>query len=169
MQPGIRPATIDDVRHVARNLRQEDRDEVRALTGAPPELMLPECFKVSRATWAIHGWDPEPRGLFGLQDVYDNPEVGWAWMVLCPIVTEYPIHFLRGCRDLLPLAHSFHPIVTNHVDERNTVHIKWLRWLGFSFLRRIERWGAESRPFLEFARLQPSCASQQSAQSSEQG
>lgn len=147
---------------MARNLRQADRDEIRALTGAPPAWMLPECVKASRATWTMYDFYGQPAGLWGLQDVDGHPDVGWVWMVCTPEIEEHPFTFLAKCRELLPLLHTFHPIVTNHVDERNTVHIRWLRWMGFSFLRRIERWGAESRPFIEFARLQPLCASEQS-------
>jgi len=167
MEPGIRPATPEDVHAVGRNLRPADRDEIRAVTGAPPLLVLPECVAQSRATWTMYGLSGEPVGLFGVQDVFDNPDVGWVWMVCTPTIERYPFHFLNKSRELLPVIHSFHPLVTNHVDERNTVHIRWLRWMGFTFLRRIERWGAESRPFIEFARLQPQCASDQSEPSSE--
>lgn len=167
IEPGIRPVTNEDVRAVVRNLREADRAEVRALTGAPPELVVPACVDASRAVWTIAGYGGEPAGLWGLQDVQDHPEVGWVWMILTPTVERHPYLFLEKCRENLPLLHSFHPIVTNHVDERNTVHLRWLRWMGFSFLRRIERWGAEGRPFIEFARLNPSCASDQSGPYSE--
>lgn len=167
--PGIRPATLDEVRYIAKNLRQPDREEILALTGAPPALMLPECFRASRATWTMYGFKNQPVGHLGLQDVSDHPNIGWVWMLCTSEIEQYPFHFLNKCRELLPVIHTFHPIVTNHVDERNTTHIRWLRWMGFSFLRRIARWGAESRPFIEFARLQPSCALQQSERSSPPG
>lgn len=164
---GIVPATPDDINYVARNLRPEDRAEIRAMAGGPPELMLPMCVKNDRETYVMVGPNGERGGLFGLQDCYGVPEVGWAWMVCCPIVEQYPFLFLQGCKALLPtVLHKHHPIITNHVDERNTTHIKWLRWLGFSFLRRIDRWGAENRPFIEFARLNPQCASELSEASS---
>lgn len=153
----IRPSIPEDAHYLAPRLRDADKAEIRALTGGIPEIMLPQCVLFSRATWTMCGFAGEPVGIMGVQDVPENPDVGWGWMLATDIIEKYPFHFLRRSRSLLPVIHTFHPIITNHVDERNTVHIRWLRWLGFSFIRRIERWGAESRPFIEFARLQPKC------------
>jgi hypothetical protein len=156
MNRGLRPATAADVRHVATNLRPADKAEALAAAGVPAIVALAESVHHSRATWSLYAEDTVA-GLLGLQDTA-VPEIGVVWMLCTPVIDRYPFTFLRDARELLPIVHRYHPIVTNQVDERNTVHIRWLRWMGFTFLRRIERWGAESRPFFEFARLQPPCA-----------
>lgn len=155
----VRPYEPRDLRDIVPNLRAADVDEIKAVVGVSPAAALPGCIAASRETLVFGAFDT-PVAILGLQDVIDNPDVGIVWMLTTRHVEEYPFQFLRVVKDYLPLAHKYHPIITNHVDERNTVHIKWLRWMGFSFLRRIERWGAENRPFLEFARLNP-CASAQ--------
>lgn len=160
----FRTATLDDVHDLAPRLRKEDREEIRAAVGLPPTVALPPCFKASRHCW-VFGVDDRPEGIIGVQDVYGHPGVGWAWMVATPALDEYGLDFAIRCKNYAPIIHQYHPILTNHVDERNKTHIKWLRWIGCSFLRRIDRWGAESRPFLEFARYEPACASQPSDQS----
>jgi hypothetical protein len=158
MPIGIRPATMADAHYLAPRLRPADKDEVLAVAGVGPSLALPECVRNSRLTWTAYGFeDARLVGMLGVQDTL-VPEVGVVWMLCTSEIEAFPFHFLNTARELLPVIHSFHPIVTNHVDARNTVHIRWLRWMGFTFLRRIERWGAESRPFIEFARLQPPCA-----------
>jgi len=153
-QPGIRPATLEDVLYLAPRLRQADKDEIQAVTGAHPALVLPQCFKLTRTAWTCTGMSGEPVGLIGIQDVEGIPELGWVWALFTDVLEKYPFTFLRLSRQYHDIMHLHHPVVTNHVDERNIVHIRWLRWMGFSFLRRIERWGAESRPFLEFGKLQ---------------
>lgn len=150
-----RPATRDDVRYMAPRLRAADRAEVRAYTGLPPEVVLEQCLDASDQCWVGCHNDGEPAVLWGTQPVYQVPEVGWIWMVCTDLILQHKYEFLTQARAHLPLAHARYPILTNHVDARNTVHIKWLRFMGFSFLRRVERWGAESIPFYEFARLDP--------------
>jgi hypothetical protein len=121
------------------------------VTGVAAKLALPESVRNSRMTWTLYAED-ELAGLLGIQDTA-VPEIGIVWMLCTPLIERYPFTFLRDAREILPVVHTLHPIVTNQVDVRNTVHIRWLQWMGFTFLRRIERWGAESRPFIEFARL----------------
>lgn len=150
-----------EVRYLAPRLRQADKNEIKAFAGVPAEIALPECVRAGRETWTMTGFSGEPVGLWGLQDVPDVPELGWVWMVCSAEVEKHPVQFIAAVKKFWPHLHKYHPIVTNHVDERNTAHIRWLRWMGFKLLRRIERWGAESRPFIEFARLQPPCASVQ--------
>lgn len=45
------------------------------------------------------------------------------------------------------------PILFNCVDQRNEVHINWLRWLGFKFVRIIPEYGIQKLPFIEFVRI----------------
>jgi hypothetical protein len=33
------------------------------------------------------------------------------------------------------------------------VHIRWLRWMGFTFIKSHPKYGAEGRLFLEFVRI----------------
>ena len=47
-----------------------------------------------------------------------------------------------------------YPLLTNAVDEEYKVSIDWLRFLGFTFLKRHETWGVGNKPFLEFVRIQ---------------
>jgi hypothetical protein len=128
---------------------------VRALTGLPPEVVLDQCVAASDQCWVGCTDDNTPALIWGTQPVFEVPEVGWIWMVGTDLMLQHRYEFLTKARVHIRLAHERYPILTNHVDARNEVHIKWLRFMGFSFLRRIERWGAEGRPFLEFARLDP--------------
>jgi hypothetical protein len=42
--------------------------------------------------------------------------------------------------------------VYNYTYAKNTVHHRWLKWLGFTFLRKVNL-GPEGKPFIEFAKI----------------
>ncbi|NPU64598.1 hypothetical protein HL667_06275 [Bradyrhizobium sp. 83012] len=138
--------------YIAKNLRQADRNECDAMCAAPPELILPQAVKPHRAVWTFHTNDGLPVGVFGV-DPTSIEEVGIVWMVSTPVVNEHRREFLVESRPYVLALNNDFPIITNFVDARNTLHHRWLKWLGFSFLRRIEQWGARSVPFYEFARM----------------
>jgi hypothetical protein len=48
-------------------------------------------------------------------------------------------------------------LIGNVIDERNRVHLRWLKWMGFTFVQRIPEYGVQHRPFLEFIKI---CATQ---------
>ena len=61
--------------------------------------------------------------------------------------------FLRQSKEMLRELHQQFILLFNEVDARNTTHIRWLRWMGFIFVRYRPNYGAEGRPFYEFCRV----------------
>ena len=61
--------------------------------------------------------------------------------------------FLRQSRIHLANLHAMYPVLFNFVDARNTVHLRWLRWMGFTFISRNDNYGPEKRTFYEFVRI----------------
>lgn len=61
--------------------------------------------------------------------------------------------FLRGSRDVLAEIEKSYDTLYNVCDARNTVHQRWLKWLGFNFIRKIDHYGAGKVPVIEFARI----------------
>jgi hypothetical protein len=153
----VQRATLEDVTYIAKNLRQADRQECDATVGMPPELVLPQSVGAGRDVWTFHRNDGLPVGVFGA-DPTTIPEVGIVWMVSTGEVNNHKREFLTESRPFVWALNDTYPIITNMVDARNTLHHRWLKWLGFSFLRRIEHWGARSVPFYEFARMKQTCA-----------
>lgn len=146
---------MEDARYIAANMRQEDRQECEAQSGLPPAVVLPQCVgRPNVWTWEEDG---VPVAIGGVDA--SIPLVGTVWMTSTDDIVKHRVKFLREMsKPVLALLHQDFPILTNMVDERNVLHQRWLRWLGFVFLRRIEKWGAHSVPFYEFARYQPPCA-----------
>ena len=154
-----RPATPDDIFSVAPRLRDEDRDEVVAASGLPP---LPTLLLQYR-----HGTDFQAAGieeigrpeiLYGCDAMFGDPSVGVIWMLSTPALYDYPVEFTIASRRIINEMHERHQVLTNFVDVRNLRHIKWLRWLGCHMVRRVERYGPHSLPFIEFASVRLKCA-----------
>jgi hypothetical protein len=153
----VRPASLADARDVAARLREEDRQEVLAAGGLEPRIALPALILDGRAVFAagIEGGSPEV--LFGCDPVEGTPILGIIWMVSTPAIYEHPVEFIRTSKDIFRSFHERFLVLGNHVDARNVRHLRWLEWMGCKMVRRIESFGAQSLPFMEFVSIRP-CA-----------
>jgi hypothetical protein len=88
--------------------------------------------------------------LFGVDPHPLVPRVGTIWLMSTPDIYDHPVEFVKRTVELLDTFHQDYDLLTNFMDERNERHLKWLRWMGFKLVRRVERYGAENRPFIEF-------------------
>jgi len=61
--------------------------------------------------------------------------------------------FLKESKAQLAKLHEQYPVLFNVVDARNEVHVRWLRYMGFTFIRKHPNWGPEGRLFYEFVRI----------------
>lgn len=148
--PFVRRATKADALYIAENLREADRQEVLAASGGDPRIILPALVDPRWETLCA-GMGDTPVVLFGCHEVYENPDVGVIWMLSTPVINRHRRLFMRCARRFVDVFHKRHTVLTNFIDARNTVHIRWLKLLGFKMLRRVP-YGAQSLPFIEFAR-----------------
>lgn len=153
-----RPATEADALSVARRLTKEDREEVLANCGMSPELVLPGYVSSGREVYASGLLETcRPEILFGVDPIYGNPEGGVVWMLTTDAVYDHPVESVWNIKQLFEALHDRYPLLTNFIDARNTRHHKLLKWLGFRPFMRVEKFGAHSLPFIEFASYRP-CA-----------
>lgn len=149
----VREYREGDAESLAPRLRQADLQELRASTHVPPAIALRKGAECSAPSLAIIGEENQVEGLFG---IFKEPDgTGTVWMMGSDALTKSPLkkQFLRECRTHLAHLTAGYRLVGNCVDARNTVHINWLKWMGFTFIRRNEFYGVEQRPFLEFIKL----------------
>lgn len=153
-----RPATVADALSVAQRLRKADRDEVLAAGGVEPLLALPAIVREGREVYACGlADDGIPELLWGLDPIPFCDDTAVIWLLSTDRLYDYPVEFVTASKKGLEEAHQRYPILTNFIDARNTRHIRWLRWMGFYLIRRVESFGAQSLPFIEFASIRP-CA-----------
>lgn len=153
----VRPATIADAVSIAPRLRQADQQEISASLGIPAEFALVATVHHSKVALAIEE-DGEVIGLFGADPipVFDN--TAQVWMVMTDAIHSISMQFLREGGEWLERLHEVAPLLTNYTDKRNTLHHRWLRWLGFTFIGE-HAYGRQGEPFYQFVRLKP-CAYQ---------
>ena len=75
---------------------------------------------------------------------------GDIWMLCTPVIHEQPTLFARQAKRYVD--NRTEPLLWNKVDYRNKVHLKLLKFLGFTFLRKFE-WGPNNVTFIEFCRV----------------
>lgn len=145
------PTRSDDIPILAVVLRPEDVEEIDAASGLSPEEALRMSYTLSDECITV--WDvDEPIAIFGYKVTI--PDVcAVVWMLGSPKIFEHRIEFLKRSNFWVDYIHKKVPLLYNMVYHKNTVHIKWLRWLGFVFVQRIENAGVKGQPFIEFARL----------------
>jgi hypothetical protein len=149
----VRPATLSDAEALAPTLRQADLREIEASTTLTPLAALEHSLTVSSKAYAIE----TPEGVVGLFGVAgsDEQRFGSVWMVGSDKLLPIRYTFLRHSRKWLDELFGEFRTLGNIVDERNRVHVEWLRWLGFRFLRRIPC-GLKGEVFIEFVKLRDS-------------
>ena len=143
MSKYIHPATIEAAITVASNLRPDDRREIVEGHGLNP---------IEELTLAVHRdscvWFEVPNGkTAGMAGVGPKGEI---WMLCTPAIHEYPITFAREAKRFVESRQE--ELLWNIVDERNKVHLKLLKFLGFKFLQKIS-YGPNKLTFIEFCRV----------------
>ena len=93
--------------------------------------------------------------LFGVNEI--SSEIAIPWMVATPLLLAHQFYFLRNCKHWVDKLSAGYTSLINCVDARNEVHIKWLKWCGFTFTHLHPQWGAAKLPFWQFEKDIP-CA-----------
>ena len=129
-------ARQSDVDFLAPRLRLADRAELLAAGSAGPREALQEGFDVSEPCLVAVA-DGDPIALFGVAPV-DGLEGGYGspWLLGTPGIEDHYRAFARASRDWLVRLQVLYPVMSNLVDSRNLVHVRWLDWLG-------ARWGGK--------------------------
>ena len=150
----VRPARAEDVRYLADHLRCEDLAEIVAASNMDAYTAIGRGFveSVPRVTVEFRG---KPAAMFGVvpTENLESPRAGAIWLLGTDEIDLFKTRFLRESAQWLEFATRNYDVVGNVVDERNSKHVKWLKWLGFKFLRRIPQYGHLGLPFYEFVKV----------------
>jgi hypothetical protein len=149
----VRDAEMKDAVILAPKLRMADRREIQAMTGETPYVALKRSIAQSDPCYAILDYADRVIALFGVVPDINQAKVGSIWMLGSPEITRHSMHIIRHSKTWVDRLQDKYLILWNYVDARNEVHIRWLKWCGFVFIKRIEDCGVEHRPFFEFERV----------------
>ena len=145
-----RKATKGDVLDVAHRLREADIAEGEAMLGMDPKQWL--TFADLTRTWVIYNAKNENVALAGVEPLPgDNSAL--IWMVATDQLEKHSIEFLKYSRPFIEEITRPYDLVFNWVHADNAVHLKWLKWCGFTFIKFHERFGVSGVPFYTFVRI----------------
>lgn len=141
---------IPDCHYLAKRLRKADLKDVAA-AGLDPLESLIRGYVYSKDCRTIALPDGRPAAMFGVATFQvDDLKVGSIWLLGTDELIEHRWKFLRESKYWLKHMSSGFDLLCNSVHKDNEEHIKWIRWLGFTFLRHTECHG---EPVIEFAKI----------------
>jgi hypothetical protein len=154
----VRPAQSEDAGELAPRLREADLREIRAVTREEPRDVLRAGIAASDPGHAVVGAGGEVLALFGVipgpapgADPGAATPAGSVWLLGSDALVARPRAFVHLSRAALPLLFERYRSLGNVVDCRNVVHVRWLRWAGFTIHRTLSEYGVERRPFHAFS------------------
>lgn len=143
---GFRKSEYSDVEFLAPQLRFEDKREILSATGQNPFQGLLTSYVQSQFCFTITNKKNVPVGMFGVS------KEGAIWLLATDDIKKIKISFMKECRKVVDFFNTKHRILWNYVDCRNELHIRWLKWCGFTFLRKVN-YGHLQQPFYEFIKI----------------
>ena len=132
-------------------LRRADAEEIWAFTGLSPAFAVAWSIAHSKNAWTAL-LDGKPAVVFGVGESAPgtgSATLGIPWLVATDDVERYPVKFYRESKSLMAKIKEGYDCLTNWVDARNVLSIRWLRWLGFA-IEEPEPWGAYGLMFCRF-------------------
>lgn len=135
-----------DAQSLAPRLRRADLDEIAAATGRPPEVELHAGIVASVGPQVVLTAGL-PIAVFGVVD--RGGGIGSPWLLGTDDILVHWREFARTSRAVLPRLREPWQRLENHVMAANTVHVRWLRWLG-ARLAPPAPWGRLGADFHHF-------------------
>ena len=149
----VREATLQDCLFMSTRLREADCNEIKAAGGSDPLSSLVEGLLNSSNPRVGVNKNNEPVIMWGVIPTSEY-RVGSVWALATnELAKDHRIQFLRHSRRYVEELHIDFDLVFNVVDARNDLHIQWLRWLDFTFIKAVPNYGPEKRLFYEFVRI----------------
>lgn len=143
-----REAHDKDIQSLSQRLREADLREIGAVGHTDPYGAL--CSS-QEDSLVLVGVDEEdvPHLIFGVGDG-PMPGLGMVWMMASDSIQDHWVQVLRETRPWVQRLGAGYNVLANMVHADNALHIRWLKWAGFVFLRKVEFNGHQ---FYEFAKI----------------
>lgn len=151
----IRSATEEDAEFISTRLRKADLIEMQSFHDEcedPADVLKQGIHLSGEDCWTMTLKDGTPVAIFGV--TFCNEHFGAVWMMGTKRISEVHREFLRQCKNWLPTLHKKYPLLGNVVYAKNDIHIKWLKFMGFQFIKKHKSLGNMDLPFYEFIHKQ---------------
>lgn len=138
---------MDDIVHVADNMRPEDVAEIKASSGLAPLDCLMIGVSISPYSQAIES-NGKPMAILGL--AFNGSTAGVPWLLGTSDITKAKKSFLSASKSALNEMLAMCPTLSNYVHAKNTKSISFLKCLGFD-IGTPEPYGVAMEPFHKFS------------------
>lgn len=128
----VLPVSVEEVPAIASIVRQADIDEITEALGIAMDQALYEALRGSLNVKKIVVGG-QVVAVFGDAVHSLLGSVGVPWLISTVHVERHARAFLKICKPEVQAMLTRHKHLLNYVDVRNTVAIRWLKWLGFEF------------------------------------
>tara|TARA_R110002074_G_scaffold195878_4_gene362455 strand:+ start:2300 stop:2761 length:462 start_codon:yes stop_codon:yes gene_type:complete len=123
--------TEELIRIIADDMRVQDIEEVWASHHHMPIESLMGGWEVSDYSTVVLA-DGEPICMFGLVKMDLLSGSGVVWLLGCNRALKYKRAFLQVSGPVVDEMLTICPRLCNMVHAKNTISIRWLKWLGFT-------------------------------------
>ncbi|NBP56836.1 hypothetical protein EBU71_09980 [bacterium] len=152
----MRKAELEDAKRLAPNLREEDKLELRSVYTEEErslEDIIKESIDLSIPALAVEE-DGNVIMVFGASD-YGDPECGLIWLLGSDAIKRLWLPFLKQSHYWMNAMFNISKkrLLFNRVCAKNELHVRWIKWLGFTFVQRLDNYGHLGLPFYEFCKL----------------
>ena len=130
-------------------MRQEDKDEIWHLSRLTPHDALVASYEFCSYNMTVL-LDNRVALIFGVGG--EKGRVGVPWMLASPLLQKVRKPFLREAKSFLDEMAAGYPVLTNMAWSKNTEHIRWLKWMGFTFLPAVPM-GPDGELYIEFYKV----------------
>lgn len=146
-KPFARPTKLIDCLQLSITMREEDRWEIWHAARSTPVDALTRGFEQSKKCWTVV-WQGKPIAIFG---VCGDGDVGVPWMLASDDLKNIKKEFLAECHKYVDEMQGDYKLLANLAWSKNTVHLRWLKWLGFT-LMEPQPFGPDGELFIYFYR-----------------
>lgn len=144
----FRRSTLEDVEFLAKNIREEDRQEIEAL-GVTPYNAFKFGLEPTADTWTalLNGVPMAMLGTYKQSMLGDSAEI---WMLGTRDIDFIAREMIVITRKILKYELTRHKELYNFIDARYTKAIKWLKILGFTMGKPFSR-GINGEKFIRIS------------------
>ena len=130
--------TAGHARIVAANMRARDIAEIKSGWSLEPEEAILAAVRNSPSEAATLFYGLEILAIFGLVQLSILGESAQVWCFGTTAIDRYPLTFARASRRVLSALHRHARVLTNVVDASDIRALRWLKFLGATYVLEPE-------------------------------
>ena len=141
-----------NLKHLAElsvTMRQEDKDEIWHLARMSPLAALEGGYRSCSYNRTVL-LDNKVALIFGVGG--EKGREGIPWMLASPLLQKVRKPFLREAKSFLDEMAEGYPTLRNIAWSKNIEHLRWLKWMGFTFLPAAPL-GPDGELYIEFYKV----------------